>query len=61
MAIGASFLENKEEDAMHDDRPEYSDSVLFRVTLPSRSRLIVNLGLFALYLSAAMLTHIIGR
>ena len=46
---------------MRNDRLEYSDGVLFRVTMPSRSRLIVNLAVFALYLSAAALIHVTGR
>ena len=46
---------------MHNDRLEYSDGVLFRVTMPSRPRLIVNLAVVALYQSAAALIHVTGR
>lgn len=46
---------------MHDkDSLEYSDNVVFRVTLPSRARLLVNLSLVAGCCLAAIIVHLNG-
>ncbi|MGX5667956.1 hypothetical protein ACWKW9_18495 [Rhizobium daejeonense] len=44
---------------MHNnDSLEYGDNVVFRVTLPSRLRLLLNLGLIAIYCLVAMIIHL---